>query len=495
MKKNFILMLILVFSTCVHAEVVKKADLAGSWYPSSKATLSSVLDSYLATAKVEPIKGNIKALIVPHAGLIYSGPVAGYAYKAVQDRKYSTVLVLGFCHRKTFDGISVYKEGYFATPLGALEVDSKLANEIISQHKKIIFKPDAFENENSIELELPFIKKVLPDSKIVPIAFGSSDFSYCELMAGIIADILSQREDVLLVASTDMSHFHTYDDARRIDLKSIELLRKFAARQIYEESVLGEQIFCGYMPVTTTLLASKKIGADNMAILQYASSGDITGDRTRVVGYVSAAIYQNAGSETLILTDTEAKNEGERMLNDTQRERLLEIARNTIKTYLETGKVLEIKEDDPLFNREMGAFVTLHKKGQLRGCIGNIIGRGPLYLTVRDMAIQSATGDPRFPKVTLKELDEIDIEISVLSELEKIEDPAKIEMGVHGVLIRKGFASGVFLPQVATETGWSKEEFMNNLCAHKAGLLPDAWKTGEADTYIFTAEVFGEKDE
>ena len=487
-KRFTILIIALLISINVHAEIVKKADLAGSWYPSSEKTLSSVLDSYLDMAKIEPISGDIRAIVVPHAGLIYSGPVAAYAYKEIQGKNYKTALILGFCHRKTFDGISVYNKGCFQTPLGSLEVDSQIANEIISHNKKITFRPEAFENENSIELELPFIKKVLPHCKIVPIAFGSSDPAYRDIMADILAEILGKREDVLLIISTDMSHYHTYEDAKRIDLKSIELLRNFSARQIYEESVLGEQIFCGYMPVASALLACEKIGADKISILQYANSGDTTGDRRKVVGYVSAAIYKDISGE---------KNEQmeEKMLSDEQRGKLLKIARDTIKIYLQTGKILEIKENDPILNKEMGAFVTLHKKGELRGCIGNIIGNGPLYLTVRDMAIQSATDDPRFPKVTLDELDEIDIEISALSELEKVTDTDKIEMGTHGVLIRKGFSSGVFLPQVATETGWSKEEFMRNLCAHKAGLLPDAWKTGEADIYIFTAEVFGEKGE
>lgn len=494
MKKFFAVVLTLALLTSAQAEVVKKADLAGSWYPSDKARLSSVLDSYLAAAKVEPIKGEVKALIVPHAGLIYSGGVAAYAYKTIQNEDYSTVLLLGFCHRRHFDGISVYKEGYFDTPLGPIEVDSQLASDIISRNKKIIFYPEAFTGENSIELELPFIKKVLPNSKIVPIAFGSGEFSYCKIMADILADVLSKRKDVILIASADMSHYRTYDEAKKIDLKSLELLRNFEAREIYEKSILGEQLFCGYMPVTTTLLACEKIGADKVAVLKYANSGDVTGDKRRVVGYASVAIYKNISEEARILRDIE-KQKGEEMLSKAQKKRLLEIARETIKTYLETGKVLNVKEDDPLFNREMGAFVTLHKKGRLRGCIGNIIGKGPLYLTIRDMAIQSATGDPRFPAVTLKELNEIDIEISVLSELKKITDVNEIEMGVHGVLVRKGFSSGVFLPQVATETGWSREEFLSNLCAHKAGLLPDAWKAGEVEIYIFTAEVFGEKDE
>jgi len=520
--KTFILITIaLLLALEVNAEMVKKADLAGTWYPYTKSELSSVLDGYLSQARVGPINGDVKAIVVPHAGLIYSGPIAAYSYRAIQEKKYTTVLLLGFCHRKYFDGISVYKEGYFETPLGLLEVDSQLASEIISHNKKIVFYPEAFKDENSIELELPFIKKVLPNSKIVPIVFGTSNFSYCQMLADVLAEVLSKREDILLVVSTDMSHFHPYDEAKRIDLASIELLKNFRATEIYEKSTNGEQLFCGYMPITTVLLACEKIGIDKIVILKYANSGDVTGDKKRVVGYVSVAIYkaksQTANRKLLQpeanpplaetvnrkplqpeadppSAETTNRNKEAKMLNDVQRKRLLEIARDTIKTYLETGKVLKIKEDDPLFNKEMGAFVTLHKKGELRGCIGNIVGRGPLYLTVRDMAIESATGDPRFPPVTLDELKDIDIEISVLSELEKVTDVEEIEMGVHGVLIRKGFASGVFLPQVATETGWSREEFLTNLCVHKAGLLPDAWKRGEVDIYIFTAEVFGEKD-
>ena len=181
------------------------------------------------------------------------------------------------------------------------------------------------------------------------------------------------------------------------------------------------------------------------------------------------------------------------MLDEAQRAKMLKLARDTITHYLKEGKKISVKEDDPVLNEEMGAFVTLHKHGQLRGCIGNMIGKGPFYLTVRDMAIQSATGDPRFRPVTLEEMKDIDIEISALSPMEKIENPAVIEMGKHGVLVRQGFTSGVYLPQVASQFGNDKKQFMNSLCGHKAGMAYDAWEKGECDIFIFTAEVFGEK--
>lgn len=182
------------------------------------------------------------------------------------------------------------------------------------------------------------------------------------------------------------------------------------------------------------------------------------------------------------------------MFNQEQKKRLLELVRGSLETYLKTGKKPDIKETDPVFLKEMGAFVTLNEKGQLRGCIGNMVGRQPLYLTIRDMAIEAATRDPRFPSVEPGELKDIGIEISVLSALEKISSVDKIQIGKHGVLVKKGFNSGVFLPQVATETGWSKEEFLSNLCSHKAGLSPLAWKDKNTEIYIFSAEVFSEND-
>jgi len=183
---------------------------------------------------------------------------------------------------------------------------------------------------------------------------------------------------------------------------------------------------------------------------------------------------------------------GEGMLNTQQRKRLLQIARESIQEYLKTGKKLKVSETDLVLNQEMGAFVTLNKDGQLRGCIGNLEAREPLYLTVRDMAVEAAVGDPRFPALIPEELNGIDIEISALSPLERVDSADKITLGKHGVVVRKGYHSGVFLPQVAAETGWDKEEFLSNLCAQKAGLAPLAWKDKETELYIFSAEVFSE---
>ncbi len=181
------------------------------------------------------------------------------------------------------------------------------------------------------------------------------------------------------------------------------------------------------------------------------------------------------------------------MLNIQQKERLLGIARLAITAYLQTGKKMLVSESDLVLNQKSGVFVTLNQRQELRGCIGNLVASQPLYLTLRDMAIEAAVGDPRFPALSLSELKDVQIEVSVLSPLEKVPSAEKIELGKHGVLVRRGNQSGVFLPQVASETGWSKEEFLNNLCAHKAGIAVDAWKDKDTQLYIFTADVFSEK--
>ena len=178
------------------------------------------------------------------------------------------------------------------------------------------------------------------------------------------------------------------------------------------------------------------------------------------------------------------------ILNPNQKNRLLTVARTTIEEYARTQSVLDFQEDDSVLNENMGAFVTLHKKGALRGCIGNIIGQKPLYITIRDMAIESAFSDPRFSPVSSDEISDVDIEISVLSKLKKIDNSTEIIIGTHGVLVKQGFESGVYLPQVGIETGWSRDEFMNSLCGQKVGIATESWRDGSCEIYIFTATVF-----
>jgi len=180
-------------------------------------------------------------------------------------------------------------------------------------------------------------------------------------------------------------------------------------------------------------------------------------------------------------------------LSDEHKKILLKIARDSITRAVYSRPPLEYRIDDEVLNKKCGAFVTLHIDGNLRGCIGNIVSDTPLWKTVRNMAVESALRDPRFYPLTPQELDRVDIEISVLSPLKRIEDPEEIEVGKHGLFIRKGFYQGLLLPQVATEYGWDRTQFLEQTC-YKAGLNKNCYKESETEIYIFSAIVFGEKD-
>ena len=489
MKKIIVIVSFLITSLAFAADV-KDADLAGRWYPSSKQELIKLLDGYLASADPEKLDAPLLALISPHAGYKFSGPIAAYGYKLAQGRGIRTVIIIGFSHEKQFDGISIYDRGSFNTLLGSVPVNTELAVSIEAQNKRIYFYPEAFKGENSIEMQIPFIQAAFKDAAIVPIAFGTQSYEDAVILADALSKVLRDRTDCLLVASADLSHYHPYNEANLIDNHILTVLSTMKAKDLYDDVMLGLSEACGIIPLTATLLTAEKLGFENIKILKYANSGDTYGDKSKVVGYVSAVVYK----EQKVAVEIAKKEEGERMsLNSSQQKRLLQIARESITSFVRNGKRKSFTEKDPALNDQLGAFVTLHEKGELRGCIGNMIAQGPLYKTIADMAIEAATGDPRFKAISPDEIDKIDLEVSVLSPFKRIASIDEIKIPGHGVLVRRGFSSGVYLPQVATETGWGKEEFLSSLCAHKAGLEPDAWKDPSTEIYIFSAEVFGEK--
>lgn len=469
---------VLNFMLPCSAQNVKEPNVAGTFYPDNPQELSQMLDNFLEKAD-PPEVGEIFALISPHAGYGYSGQVAAFGYKLLKGKSYKTVLVIGRSHRYNFNGASVYPEGKFRTPLGDIEVDEGFAQKLLKQDPEMTFKPEVFSGEeHTVEVQLPFLQKVLKDFKIVPIIVGDMTLSSCQKLADLLKTAIGERKDVLVVASTDMYHGGDYQALGATDNLTISYLKNMDSAGLYYGLREEKLQLCGGFAVVTALILSKELGHKKLQVLKYTNSAEVIGAKSSwMVGYVSCAIDR----------------EGEvAMLNKAQRKRLLEIARNSIEAYLKTGKKLELTETDPILLKEMGAFVTLHKQGELAGCIGNLQGQQPLCLTVRDMAVEAAVGDPRFSPVTLQELKDIEIEISALSPLKRIESTDEIEMGVHGVFLKSGFNSGVYLPQVATETGWSKEEFLSSLC-HKAWLPVSAWKDKTTEIYIFTAEVFSEK--
>lgn len=487
MKKIFILALLsfLISCTSSSSEEVRKAAVAGAFYPGDKDELAQRVDEFLGNVKKAGIKGDIRAIIVPHAGYIYSGQVAAYAFKEISEEPFKKIIIISPSHYTGFDGISVYNKGLFETPLGFIKVDETLANKIMKKSKRFIFYPESHEKEHAIEVELPFLQRIYKDFTIVPITMGSPVLDDAQVLRDALYDVMD--EDTLLVISVDLSHYHPYDEAVQLDTSGISSIESLDAELFLQKLKNGDTEIDAPIAVLATIMLANRFDARAKS-LKYANSGDVTGDRSRVVGYASMVIYIPTGSKEkgeMIMKDE--------YLNKEEKQRLLEIAKASIIEAVTGEKKEEIKVTEERLNENCGAFVTIKKHGQLRGCIGYIIAVKPLYETVRDVAASAAIKDTRFHPMTEDELKDMELEVSALTPLKRISDASEIEVGKHGIYMKQGFYSGLLLPQVATEYGWDRETFLQHTC-RKAGLPTDAWKDESTEIYIFSAEVFSEND-
>lgn len=484
---------------------VRNPVVAGMFYPGSPETLTQDVDAYLDAAETTPVDGVPIAIIAPHAGYVYSGGVAARAYVHVRGVHYDTAIVVAPSHRVAFGLASVFGGSGYATPLGVVPVDRELADAIAGGSDALKHVPRAHSDEHSLEVQVPFLQRTLGDFSIVPIVMGDQSESSVRFLAGRIAEAVAESEGktVLLVASTDLSHYHPQDVAVELDRHVMEAVGDLDPEGLLASLSRGECEACGGGPAATVMMAARELGATATAVTGYATSGDVTGDKGQVVGYLSAVLYgpgparaAGAGSEDAA-EDTGSRAGGAAApydgLTPEERGTLLVLARRSIEAALTGGRAPEPEATTPALATECGAFVTLEKRGALRGCIGYIRAAKPLVETVSEMAVQAALHDPRFPPVTPDEFDELTLEISVLSPLVPVSDVSEIEVGRDGLLIQDGARSGLLLPQVATDHGWDRETFLEHTCL-KAGLPPDSWKVEGVTILRFTADVFGEEE-
>ncbi len=473
--------------------------VAGMFYPASAADLQAEVTRRLDQATATPPAGELMALIVPHAGYSYSAGVAAYAYRQLRSHHFDKVVVIGPSHHVGFGGAALSGEEEWDTPLGPVAIDRAAGEELTKLDPDARVLEQAHAPEHSIEVQLPFLQATLGNFKLVPILMADFSEGNCRALSRALAEWARGRS-VLLIASSDMSHYPSYDDAVRVDKETLKAIQTLDAgsvaattRKLMAAGTAGlATCLCGEGPVETVLMAARLLGADKAKVLRYGNSGDIPGTpRDRVVGYGAVAIYRSAGAGTPATgpADKPKARGGTAELSQGQQQRLLSLARATIQRYVATGKSPEAAEADLAFQRPAAAFVTLKKAGALRGCIGSLEPTLPLWSEVRDKAISAATRDPRFRPVTPEELADLEIEISVLSPLRRVKSADEIELRKHGVVVAADGRRGVFLPQVAEETGWSRDEFLSHLCSEKAGLPPDAWRRG-ADLYVFTVQSF-----
>ena len=483
---SLFLFALLASPAVIFAVDLKKASCAGNFYPADKEQLQRTIDDFLSSAVPESPNVRPFAVICPHAGYVYSGPTAACSYKLIKDKPYKTVVIIGCSHRAAFDGIRVYNGPGLRTPLGDVLTDAGFCSELLGKDGRISAGEQAFDGEHCIEVQLPFLQRALKQFRIVPVLMGNVDLPDCRRLAALLREAVVRRDDVLLVLSSDMCHSYDYEETQTADKKTLEAIEKMDPESLYNGLEDGSVQLCGGPAVVTGILLAREMGYGKARVLKYTNSAEVTGIRQKgnwTVGY--CAVFVGSGDN---------QKEGP-MFTKEQKKELLRIARESIKFFLEKGARMQLDGGSyPAFREKLGAFVTLRKDSQLRGCIGNMVGIQPLYLTIKDMAVEAAANDPRFEALSLDEFKNVQIEISVLSPLEKVASAEDIVMGKHGVMVRNGFRSGVFLPQVATETGWSREEFLNTLCRQKAGLPAGAWKDKETQLYVFTAEVFSENE-
>jgi AmmeMemoRadiSam system protein B/AmmeMemoRadiSam system protein A len=483
---------------------IRHPAVAGQFYPGQPVTLAKNLAEMFAKTDKPQIDGRVIGLIAPHAGYVYSGQVASYAYKAIQGLEYSDVIVIAPCHVEAFSGAAIYPGDAYGTPLGDIAIDKELSAKIGSFGKNIKLSESGHRivsrgGEHALEVQLPFLKTILGDFKLVAIVMGEQNDSTCENLAEAIYQACKGRKDVLIVASSDLSHFHDYKSAKHLDGGVAEYVNNYDYKGLLQALQSEDVEACGGGPIAAMMMAAQKLGANRAEVVRYANSGDVTGDSSQVVGYLAAVIFDGKSegkvykiddSEDVEINSASAVDFG---LSASDKKTLLGLARQAIADGLK-GKQLNL---DPsqykgVLAEKRGAFVTITIDGDLRGCIGYIRAYKPLYETIAEMAVQAAFHDPRFEPLSARELDSIELEISVLTPMILITDPGEIKVGRDGLYIVKGYASGLLLPQVAVDYNWDRDTFLNQTCL-KAGIPPGTWKQKGMEIYKFQADIFGEK--
>lgn len=498
-------------------ERVRPAAVAGGFYPADRGELARTVDDALAAAGSSKPEGPIVGIIVPHAGYAYSARVAAHAYAALKGQTFDTVVMLGPCHRARVSGAALSSYDAWETPLGRVSVDRDLVRALQAADPVFQVNDDVHSGEHSLEVQLPFLQRTLTGFSIVPIAVWDFSEENCAAIAAGLVKVVQARKAakpdarVLLLASSDMAHYPAYDQANATDRKTLDLISRWKLHDLlaWEDEAPASGVpelyctLCGLGPVVIVMDVARQLGANTAQVLKYANSGDVpAGDKTRCVGYGAVVLCNVPGKPTpgdQNLRPTSAEEGGnvkvktsEGELNAEQQQYLVELARRTIREYVTTGRKVKPDRRDGLLGEKRAVFVTLEKEGRLRGCIGDLVAHEPLVDAVVSKAIAAATEDPRFPPVSVGELNSLRLHVSVLSPTRKISSPDEIILGKHGVIVSQGLRKGVFLPEVAIQQGWDRDTMLRYLCAEKAGLPPDAWKHG-ATLEVFTTQQFGDE--
>ncbi|MGB2815076.1 MAG: AmmeMemoRadiSam system protein B [Dehalococcoidales bacterium] len=418
--------------------------VAGQFYPSSASQLRTMIEKMVdETAEKEVVIG----LVSPHAGYVYSGPVAGAVISRVKFK--DTFVILGPNHTGRGKPLSIMTQGKWQTPLGDVEIDVELAQHLLSITRHLQEDDAAQLFEHSIEVQLPFLQYFKPDIKIVPISLSFADIdAYKEIGKEIARAIIDTGREAVLMASSDMTHYEPQDTAAKKDRQAIDAILRLDEDELFRRVEEHNITMCGVAPVASLIAAAREMGATSAELVKYQTSGDTSGDYSAVVGYAGIII------KTVALHP------------------LVQLAKNTVETYVNTGEAIAPPEEPtPEMKQKAGVFVSLHRFGELRGCIGtfeptreNVAGE------IISNAVSSATRDPRFPPVAPEELADLEYSVDVLTPPKPVKDKKKLDPKKHGVIVECGFRRGLLLPDL---DGVDTVDQQIDICRMKAGIQSD----------------------
>ena len=451
-------------------EKIRKPAVAGQFYPLSPEELREDVESYLAAEETDPPAQNVRIMIAPHAGYVFSAPVAAKVYARIP-RDTKTVFLIGPSHHKWFSGVHVTDAGCYETPLGKVAVNGEIVNKL-SACPLCVRAQGAEDKEHCLEVHIPFLQVLLNDFTIVPLITGKVGVKdAAEMLLPFLDDTTA------IIASSDLSHFLSQEQAREVDDGTVSTILSGDGEGFMEG--------CGdtAMRIAMEIAARKGLSAEILDSRTSFETAPQYGDPHRVVGYAAVAFVKRGAGED------EADD-----FNPQEKEYMIGLARKTLELSV-NGKDAEVSTPESAkLAQYYGCFVTLKSMGQLRGCIGNIEPVRPLYKSVIENTVSAAFRDPRFPKVKANELEDISIEVSVLTK------PAPLEFGSpdellaklipfeHGVILKFGSRQSTFLPQVWEQIP-NKIIFLEHL-AMKAGMGKDDWK--RADVWVYRAVHFSE---
>lgn len=465
----------------------REAVAAGRFYSENPTELKNDLRACFENAHIET-DSTLQAVIVPHAGYVFSGETAAKAFAKTDITKpYKRIFLIASSHYTSHHGASIYSKGNYETPLGIVETDIEVIEELL-QNEQFTHIPGAHDREHSLEVQIPFLQYLYDRNvpPIVPIVITTQSADECIKLAKALKPWFN--EDNLFVISSDFSHYPQWDDANRVDYETaqsilcndpatfLQTLQRHAGENVQGLATSA----CGWTSILTLMHLTAGKSDIKYSHIAYTNSGDHPryGDKTGVVGYHAIALTREE-KPAFSLSEKDEKQ-------------LLGFAREVIEDAMTFREEKYPGFTSDALNEHCGAFVTLRNKGELRGCIGRFGDRQPLWQVVEDMAVSAALHDHRFKPVTLEEMEEIHIEISILTPMQKIDTYEDIIPGKHGIYLKKGINSGTFLPQVAIDTGWDLEELLGHLSRDKAGLGWDGWRDKDVELYIYEAIIIEE---